>query len=47
MFEDLLQLGQADAIERRKRVKAFAAGANAFPNRLGAFDTQGRSISEF
>src|SRR5436305_14948231 len=39
-FEDLLQLGQADAIERRKMVKAFAAGTNAFPNRLDAWHTR-------
>src|SRR5205809_4407922 len=39
-FEDLLQLGQADAIERRKMVKAFAAGTNAFPDRLDAWHTR-------
>ncbi len=39
-FEDLLQLSQADAIERRKWQRRSPQGANAFPNRLSAWHTR-------
>ena len=33
-------------VSNNEKVKAFAAGTNAFPIRLSAFDTQGHSILE-
>ncbi len=46
IVEDRLQRGGVEAINEPNVVKAFAAGANAFPIRLSAFETQGHYISE-